>query len=199
MEIETAEFITSIADYSAFKGGYLPQIAVAGKSNIGKSSLINSVCRRRGLAKVSGTPGKTRLINVFLLNGSFHLIDLPGYGYAKVERQETMRWETMMEKYFSGTGSLRLVMHLVDIRHEPTQDDITMNRFLLQTGLPFAVIATKADKISRSSRNAHIMPICRALQVQPWDVICYSSQNGTGRAELLAIMSKYLDVAPGKA
>jgi GTP-binding protein len=196
VDIQSAEFITSISDYNTFKGEYLPQIAIAGKSNIGKSSLINSICRRNNLAKTSGTPGKTRLINVFLVNGSFHLIDLPGYGYARVGEQETLRWGTMIQAYFAKTRSLHLVLHLVDIRHEPTQDDITMNKFLRQTGCPFTVIATKADKISKASRSKHIMPICFALQVQPWEVLCYSSENGTGRSELLAIMSKQLDVAP---
>ena len=184
MDIKKAEFVTSMSAYQPPEQT-LPQIAVAGKSNVGKSSLINSLCRRKALARTSATPGKTRLINIFLLNDAFHLVDLPGYGFAKVDKKEKLRWGEMMEKYFRETDELRLTLHLVDIRHEPTQDDLQMNAFLRGTGLPFLVVATKADKISRGARMKHLAPICRALQVQPWQVLCYSSENGDGRDELL--------------
>ncbi len=184
MDIKKAEFVTSMSVYQPPEV-VLPQIAVAGKSNVGKSSLINSLCRRKALARTSATPGKTRLINLFLLNDQFHLVDLPGYGFAKVDKKEKLRWGEMMEKYFRETDELRLTLHLVDIRHEPTQDDVQMNAFLRGTGLPFLVVATKADKISRGARMKHLAPICRALQVQPWQVLCYSSENGDGREELL--------------
>ena len=184
MEIKKAEFITSMSVYQPPEAA-LPQIAVAGKSNVGKSSLINSLCRRKALARTSATPGKTRLINLFLLNDNFHLVDLPGYGFAKVGKKEKMRWGEMMEKYFRETEELKLTLHLVDIRHEPTQDDLQMNAFLRGMGLPFLVVATKADKISRGARMKHLAPICRGLQVQPWQVLCYSSENGDGREELL--------------
>ena len=191
MEIKTAAFVTSMSTYAPPEQA-LPQIAVAGKSNVGKSSLINSLCRRKALAKTSATPGKTRLINLFLLNGSFHLVDLPGYGFAKVDKQEKQRWGGMMESYFRDTKELRLTLHLVDIRHEPTQDDIQMNAFLRSTGQPFLVVATKADKISRGARMKNLAPICRALQVQPWQVICYSSETGDGRDALLEALEKAL-------
>ena len=191
MEIKAAEFVTSMSVYTA-PDPTLPQIAVAGKSNVGKSSLINSQCRRKALAKTSATPGKTRLINLFLLNGSFHLVDLPGYGFAKVDKQEKQRWGGMMEKYFRDTKELRLTLHLVDIRHEPTQDDIQMNAFLRSTGQPFLVVATKADKISLGARMKNLAPICRALQVQPWQVLCYSSETGDGRDALLEALEKAL-------
>ncbi|MDO5326949.1 MAG: ribosome biogenesis GTP-binding protein YihA/YsxC [Clostridia bacterium] len=191
MEIKSAEFVTSMNAYRK-PDPALPQIAVAGKSNVGKSSLINSLCRRKALAKTSATPGKTRLINLFLLNGSFHLVDLPGYGFAKVDKQEKLRWGEMMEKYFRETGELRLTLHLVDIRHEPTQDDIQMNTFLRGMGLPFLVVATKADKISRGARMKNLAPICRALQVQPWQVVCYSSETGDGRDKLLEALDTAL-------
>lgn len=184
MDIKKAEFVTSMSVYQPPEQ-LLPQIAVAGKSNVGKSSLINSLCRRKALARTSATPGKTRLINIFLLNDNFHLVDLPGYGFAKVDKKEKLRWGEMMEKYFRETEELKLTLHLVDIRHEPTQDDLQMNAFLRGTGLPFLVVATKADKISRGARMKHLAPICRALQVQPWQVLCYSSENGDGRDELL--------------
>lgn len=197
MEIKSAEFITSMAQYGAFQGRGLPQIAIAGKSNVGKSSLINKLCRQNKLARTSQTPGKTRLINVFLLNGrdgenAFHLIDLPGYGFAKVDKQEKARWGEMMQRYFEESDELIHVLCLVDIRHEPTQDDIQMNLFLRQMGIPFTVIATKCDKISRGARQKQLAPICRALLVQPWQIICFSSEDGTGREELLKVLEEKL-------
>ena len=139
MEIRTAEFVTSMADYGKFPGRGLPQIAVAGKSNVGKSTLINRLCRRNKLARTSSTPGKTRLLNVFLLNGEFHLVDLPGYGFAKVDKQEKLRWGKMMQDYFTQAEELKHVLCLVDIRHEPTEDDITMNRFLRESCSPYRI------------------------------------------------------------
>ncbi len=188
MEIKSADFVTSMAEYGPFAGRGLPQVAVAGKSNVGKSSLINRLCRRNKLARTSSTPGKTRLINIFLLNQQFHLIDLPGYGFAKVDKQEKARWGRMMQDYFEQAEELRHVLCLVDIRHEPTEDDKQMNLFLRQMGIPFTVIATKADKISRGARMKQLAPICRALLVQPWEIICFSSEDGTGREELLKLL-----------
>ena len=192
MEIKSADFITSIAKYGTFSGKGLPQIAVAGKSNVGKSTMINCLCRRNKLARTSATPGKTRLINVFLLNELFHLIDLPGYGFAKVDKQEKLRWGKMMQDYFETAEELRHVLCLVDIRHEPTEDDIMMNRFLREMDIPFTVIATKADKISRGARSKQLAPIYRALLVQPWEIICFSGEDGTGRDDVLALLEKIL-------
>ena len=195
MEIKTAEFVTSMADYGTFPGKGLPQIAVAGKSNVGKSTLINPLCRRSKLARTSATPGKTRLLNVFLLNGEFHLVDLPGYGFAKVDKQEKVRWGKMMQDYFSRADELRHVLCLVDIRHEPTEDDRIMNRFLREMEIPFSVIATKADKVSRGARSKYLAPICRALSVQPWEILCFSGEDGTGRDELLQLLDDVLHPA----
>lgn len=181
-----------MAEYGTFSGKGLPQIAVAGKSNVGKSTMINCLCRRNKLARTSATPGKTRLINVFLLNELFHLIDLPGYGFAKVDKQEKLRWGKMMQDYFETAEELRHVLCLVDIRHEPTEDDIMMNRFLREMDIPFTVIATKADKISRGARSKQLAPICRALLVQPWEIICFSGEDGTGRDDVLALLEKIL-------
>ena len=201
MEINRAEFVVSLPAYGPFQGEGLPQIAVAGRSNVGKSSLINCLCRRNGLAKTSSTPGKTRLINVFLINGDFHLIDLPGYGFAKVDKGEKVRWGKMMEGYFNGAPALRHVFQLVDIRHEPTADDRDMNRFLRAMDIPFTVIATKADKISRGARMKYIAPICRTLLVQPWEIIPFSSESKAGRDELLKALEGILipaaPAAPG--
>ncbi len=192
MDINTARFVTSMAEYGSFPGKGLKQIAVVGKSNVGKSSLINSLCRHKGLAKTSGTPGKTRLINVFLLNNDFHLVDLPGYGFAKVSKKEKDSWGKRMGDYFDQAGELCTVLQLVDIRHEPTADDLTMVEFLRAHGLPFITIATKADKLSKAARHRHILPISFKLQVQPPDIIQYSSETGEGRNAVLQAMEDAL-------
>ena len=185
MEIKSASFVTSMANYAQTPPITLPQLAVVGKSNVGKSSLINALCNRKKLCKISATPGKTRLINVFLINDTFHLIDLPGYGFAKVDKAEKARWGAMMERYFRDTTLLAHVLQLVDIRHDPTDDDITMTQYFRSMKIPFSVVATKADKISRGARSKQLAPICRALLVQPWEIIVTSSEDGVGRDELL--------------
>ena len=192
MEINQTEFITSLTEYKKFPGIGRPEIAFAGRSNVGKSSLLNSLARRKALAKVSATPGKTRMINIFNADGTFFLVDLPGYGFAKVTQQEQERWGKMMSGYFQASKSLRLTLHLVDIRHEPTRDDVTMNRFLRQTKQPFFVVATKADKISKAQRQKNIALIGRALEVQPWQILPYSSETGEGRKELLKVIEDAL-------
>ena len=201
MEITRAEFVRSLTSYQSFPHRGLPEIAFAGRSNVGKSSLLNSLTRRKGLAKVSGVPGKTRLINVFLINDSLHFIDLPGYGYARASKTEQQGWGDMMERYFRDSRALRLTLHLVDIRHEPTRDDVTMNEYLRGTSQPFLVVATKTDKVSRAQRNNALQLICRTLSVQPWQVVAYSSETGEGRPELLkrieqAAFAKTQDAQP---
>ena len=186
MEIKTASFVTSLAQYREESPVTLPQLAVVGKSNVGKSSLINALCARKKLCKTSATPGKTRLINIFLINEAFHLVDLPGYGFARVNQAEKQRWGEMMDGYFQDSTLLRHVLLLVDIRHEPTRDDVAMAQYFRQMGIPFTVVATKADKISRA-------PICRALLVQPWEVIAFSSENFTGRDVLLARVGELME------
>ena len=197
MEIKKAEFITSLPMYRDFPGRGLPEIAFAGRSNVGKSSLLNSLTRRRGLAKVSATPGKTRLINVFRINDICHLIDLPGYGYAQVDKGEKQRWGEMMDGYFRKSDALRLTLHLVDIRHAPTKDDLTMNAFLRESGLNFYVVATKLDKISRAQRLPGLTLLYRTLSVQPWQVLPYSSETGEGRDKLLDLI--YTTISPNQS
>ncbi|MGN0775174.1 MAG: ribosome biogenesis GTP-binding protein YihA/YsxC [Candidatus Ventricola sp.] len=186
MQVKRADFITSMKDYGDYATRGCPEVAFAGKSNVGKSSMINKLTNRSKLARTSATPGKTRLINVFQINQEINFIDLPGYGFAKVSKAEKESWGKMMQNYFATTEDLCHVFHLVDIRHEPTSEDREMNLFLRQAGIPFTVIATKADKISRGARMKHIAPICRALAVQPWQVIPFSSEDATGREEILA-------------
>lgn len=185
MIVKRADFITSMKDYGDYATRGCPEVAFAGKSNVGKSSMINKLTNRGKLARTSATPGKTRLINVYQINREINFIDLPGYGFAKVSKEEKLSWGRMMQNYFATTRDLCHVFHLVDIRHEPSAEDREMNLFLRQADIPFTVVATKADKISRGARLKHIAPICRALAVQPWQVLVFSSEDGTGRDELL--------------
>ena len=192
MEIRQTVFVTSLPEYRKFPGIGRPEIAFAGRSNVGKSSLLNSLAQRKALAKVSATPGKTRMINIFDADQRFLLVDLPGYGFAKVTREEQERWGKMMSEYFQKSRTLCLTLHLVDIRHEPTRDDVTMNRFLRETGRPFFVVATKMDKISRAQKARSLSLIGRTLEVQPWQILPYSSETGEGRKELLKVIEEAL-------
>ena len=185
MKIVRSGFVVSLEKMRDFPGRGLAELAMAGRSNVGKSSLINSLCRNGKLARTSSEPGKTRLININRVNDEFFLTDLPGYGFAKAPAGEKKRWAAMIEGYLSGSEALKHVFLLVDIRHAPTEDDDMMARYLRHYNLPFTVVATKADKISKAARGRAIPVICRVLAVQPWQVIPYSSEDGTGREELL--------------
>ena len=192
MTIKKSKFVTSLAELKLFPGQGLPEIALAGKSNVGKSSLINSFAHNSKLARTSSEPGKTRLVNFYLLNEEFFFVDLPGYGFARAPRQERERWAAMIEGYLEGSKNLRHVLQLVDIRHAPTQEDQMMTEYLRHYNLPFTVVATKADKLSKAQRGRSIPVICRALAVQPWEVLTYSSEDGTGMDRLLARVGEVL-------
>ncbi|MBE5760945.1 MAG: YihA family ribosome biogenesis GTP-binding protein [Clostridiales bacterium] len=192
MEIKNAKFITSITGNQPFPGKGLPELAVSGKSNVGKSTFINCMCNNHKLARTSQEPGKTRVINIFDC-GVFHLVDLPGYGYAKVSGAMQRSWGAMMEGYLSGSQELLHVFQLVDLRHEPTEDDIMMINYMRHYDVPFTIVATKADKLSRSQRFSNIARICRTLGVQPWEVIPFSGVDRTGRDIVLDRIDKILD------
>ena len=152
MQIKKAMFVRSAADPSRIHmDPPLPEIALVGRSNVGKSSLINTICGQNKLAKVSSTPGKTRLVNFFLVNDAFYLVDLPGYGFANVSRAEKERWGAMIEGYLSQSRQLRHLLLLLDIRHDPTADDKQMAYYLQHYNIPCTIVATKADKLSRSA------------------------------------------------
>ena len=195
MRIKRATFVTSLTGNQRFEGEGLPQIAIAGKSNVGKSSLINCLCNQNKLARVSAEPGKTRLVNIFRINDDFHLVDLPGYGYARVSRSMQEDWGQMMDSYLSGSEHLCHILHLVDIRHDPGQHDLQMQAWIQHNQLPCTVIATKCDKLSRAQQQKSILAICRALGVQPWDVLPFSSVPRAGREELLERLGKILGIA----
>ncbi len=193
MDIKSAEFVVSVPEYKTFKNTGKKEIAFAGRSNVGKSSLINALCRKKGLAKTSSTPGKTRLINFFNINDDFFIVDLPGYGFAKVSKYEKDRWSRMMDDYFKTSENLAACIQLVDLRHKPTRQDVQMVDFLRLTRIPFTIVATKADKLSRAQQNRNRLDICHAMALQPWQVVIWSSQTGQGRENLLAAIEKHLD------
>ena len=192
MIVRKARFVQSLSAFREFPGQGLPEIAMVGKSNVGKSSLINNLTRNSKLARTSSEPGKTRLVNLFLINEAFFLVDLPGYGFAKASRAEKDRWGDMIEGYLRGSKHLKRVFQLVDIRHEPTSDDQLMVEYLRHYEIPFTVVATKADKLSRAQRSRSIPVICRTLAVQPWEVLVHSSKDNTGRDLLLEAIEKEL-------
>ena len=171
----------------------LPEIAFVGRSNVGKSSLLNYLTGRKSLARVSGSPGKTRTINFYRINDSFRIVDLPGYGYAKVSREITKDWDKMMADFFDKRESLRRVVQLVDIRHEPTAQDVEMYDFLREHGLSGVICATKADKVSGNERQKSISAIKKKLKLTSDDIIIpVSAMKRTGGEELLAIIEREL-------
>jgi ribosome biogenesis GTP-binding protein YsxC/EngB len=190
--VKKAKFVTSLAQMRAFPGQGLPEIAMAGKSNVGKSTLINRLGRNSKLAHTSSAPGKTRLVNFYLFNEAFFLVDLPGYGFAKAPKQEKEKWADMIEGYLCNSQNLRHVLQLVDIRHEPTEEDVMMVNYLRHYDIPFTVVATKADKLSKAQRSRNIPVICRKLVVQPWEIIPFSGEDGTGSEALLTALEKVL-------
>ncbi len=195
MRIKKSKFVQSLSAFKSFPGQGLPEIAMVGKSNVGKSSLINSMTGNSKLARTSAEPGKTRLVNLYLINESFFLVDLPGYGFAKAPKQEKEKWAAMIEGYLKGSEHLKRVFQLVDLRHEPTQDDQLMVEYLRHYDIPFTVVATKADKLSKAQRGRNLPVICRDLVVQPWEVLVHSSKDSTGQALLLEHIGQELGEA----
>lgn len=190
--IRKARFVTSLDGLKPFEGQGLPEIALAGKSNVGKSSLINRVTGNGKLARTSSEPGKTRLINLYEINEALMLCDLPGYGFARAPIEEKKKWGRMIEGFLAGSPNLKHVLQLVDIRHEPTADDQAMVEYLRHYNLKFTVIATKADKLSRAAAGRNIQAVCRALVVQPWEVIPFSAEDGSGRDRVLELLESFV-------
>ena len=194
MTIKSSEFICAAVKPSQYPQAGVPEIAFTGRSNVGKSSLINLILNRRKLAKVSGTPGKTRTINFYNINDSFRLVDLPGYGYAKVSKTESEDWGRMMESYLSGREGLLKVVQLVDSRHQPTAQDKQMYDYLRYYGLDGIVVATKADKLSGGELARNLSVIRKTLDLSAQDLLIpVSALKKTGSEQLLAAMEDLLN------
>lgn len=197
MIIKDAQFIISAVKPMQYPETTMPEIAMAGRSNVGKSSLINKLLNRRGLARISSTPGKTQQLNYYLINNEFHLVDLPGYGFAKVPLDVKRQWGKMVETYLGKRENLRLVLQLVDIRHAPSKEDVEMYQYLAHYNRPHAIIVTKADKISRGQYQKHIKVIKETLKVLPnTPIILTSSETGLGRDEVWNLVEPYLVPLP---
>ncbi|MGC2424307.1 MAG: ribosome biogenesis GTP-binding protein YihA/YsxC [Nitrospirota bacterium] len=184
VKVISAEFVRAAVDEGGWPVDGLPQVAFAGRSNVGKSSLINSMVNRRGLVRTSSTPGKTREINFFLINGSFYFVDLPGFGFARVPGKVQETWGEMIEQYLLDSPRLRLIIFLLDIRHKPGKNDMIMNRWLTENSLPTAYVATKADKIARGSRAKYIKELSAGLGAPAELIIQFSSATGEGKDRL---------------
>ncbi len=187
MNLQIAEFLTSITDLSKLPKDGLPQIAFAGKSNVGKSSVINRVLNRKNFARVGETPGKTVHINFFRIDRKAYFVDLPGYGYAKVSKAEKDRWAKLMEDYFSVPDRIDLGVLIVDARHKPTENDVTMAEYFKSSDRPFVVVANKLDKLKKSELEPNMALIRQTLGLsEDTRLIPFSAEKGTGRDELVA-------------
>ncbi len=195
--IKKAAYIKGAASYGQCIVSDLPQIAVAGKSNVGKSSLINYLVGDSKLARTSKLPGRTRLINYFLINGElpdeFLLADLPGYGFAKVSDEEKLKWADLLEKYLAKEKMLKHIFFLVDIRHDPTKDDVAMYNYLFKNNVPYTIIATKADKVSKSQVKNRCRAIASFLKVGESNIIPVSALNKTGKELIFDRIEKVLE------
>ncbi len=180
MIIKSAEFVTSVASVGQLKDFCLPEFAFVGRSNVGKSSLINAMTKRNKLAKASSTPGRTRLINYFDINNELMLVDLPGYGFAQASKQEQAKWQKLIGTYLECSQNLKRVFVLVDIRHKPNEKDKQMLEYLYYYNIPFSVIATKLDKISRGQIDKHITIIANELSIGKDNILPISSQDKSG-------------------
>jgi len=197
IKIKKSELETVAVKPSQYPPAGLPEIAFAGRSNVGKSSLLNLLTGRKALARVSGSPGKTRTINFYKVNDAFRIVDLPGYGYAKISKSVSENWGEMMESYLSNREGLKKVIQLVDVRHAPSAQDVQMYEYLKYYGLDGIVVATKADKVSRNELQKCISVIRKTLGLSPEDkVIPISSLKRTGQDILLGEIEKLLEEAP---
>ncbi len=193
LNLNKAEFIKSAAAPSQFIRSSTPTVAFAGKSNVGKSSVINRLLNRRNFARVGASPGKTVHVNYFLIDKKLYLIDLPGYGYAKVSQAEEQRWGRLMEDFFAGEGLIDLGIMIVDSRHKPTADDVTMAEWFKSSGCRLVVVANKLDKLKKSEIEPNLRLIRDTLGL-PEDVmlIPFSAEKGQGREQLLSEITRII-------
>jgi len=192
MNFNKAEFIKSAASRENFIRDGMPQFAFAGRSNVGKSSVINRLVNRKNLAYVGASPGKTTQINYFLIDQKAYLVDLPGYGYAKVSQKEKERWGRLMENYFQdGAQFITIGVLIVDIRHKPTANDIIMHDWFRQTGCPEIVVANKLDKLKKSQVEPALALIRETLELSEEDILIpFSAEKGAGKDELIGLLAK---------
>ncbi len=193
LTIRSLEFLGGMAKAGGWRPEpTLPEVAFAGRSNVGKSSLLNRLTHRRKFARVSNTPGRTREVNFFKVNDAFVLADLPGYGYAKVSKERREEWRPLIEGYLSGSPQLRGVVQLLDVRHDPTKDDHLMLDFLSEIGVPTIVVVTKIDKLTARQRTKRLSEVAIGLQLDADQTIAFSAETGEGRDELAQAIESLL-------
>ena len=193
MNFQKVEFLISAAATKDFPKTRLPEIAFAGKSNVGKSSVINRLLQRKNFARVGDKPGKTIHVNYFTIDSTCYLVDLPGYGYAQVSQKEKERWGKLMEDYFAA-GRIDLGVLIVDYRHPPTKNDMTMARWFLDSGCPFVVVANKMDKLKKSELEPNLVTIREDLGLpENCPIIPFSAEKGNGRDELVRLILSVVD------
>jgi len=194
----SAEIVLSALRLNHMPTEGLPEIALIGRSNVGKSSLVNAMLGRRSLARISSSPGKTRLMNFYLINQEFYLVDVPGYGYAKFAQTERLELRKYLEVYLAKRNQLQLVVQLVDFRHPPSREDIIMHVLVRNSGVALKVVATKADKVARSQHQAHEKMLLEALRLHPGELIVTSASGKSGIDELWThIADAFPDVLGG--
>ena len=193
MNYNKADFIASYGISSQLPESDRPELSFSGRSNVGKSSLINKLCNRKNLARVSSTPGKTATINFYAVDDCY-FVDLPGYGYAKVSQAEKERWGKLMESYFQSAGLIHLGVQIVDARHKPTADDVTMHDYFVQTGCPVVIVANKLDKLKAREIEPNLAQIRETLSLRDDElVIPFSAEKGTGKEQLIAAILDHLN------
>lgn len=200
INIVKAVYIASAVKKDQYPESVLPEVAFVGRSNVGKSSLINSLSRQRSLARISGTPGKTQTINFYELTAKlnetqrkpFHLVDLPGYGYAKTGQQNRKTWSKFIREYLLKSPNLRLICQLIDVRHIPMKSDFETFAWLAENDLPVLLIATKCDKLSRNELDKQVRVITKAFGIERENLLCYSSVTHAGRLDLLDVIHENL-------
>ncbi|WML54232.1 ribosome biogenesis GTP-binding protein YihA/YsxC [Neobacillus sp. PS3-12] len=193
MKVTSSEIIISAVSPAQYPETALPEFALAGRSNVGKSSFINKMLNRKGLARISSKPGKTQTLNFYLINEILHFVDVPGYGYAKVSKTEREAWGKMIETYFTRREQLRAAVLIVDLRHPPTVDDRMMYGFLKHYEIPCIVVATKADKIPKGKWQKHLKVTKETLELEKGDhLILFSSETGEGKDQAWAALQSYM-------
>jgi GTP-binding protein len=191
MKVTSADIVISAVRPAQYPETTIPEIALAGRSNVGKSSFINKMLNRKALARTSSKPGKTQTLNFFLINEQLFYVDVPGYGYAKVSKTEREAWGKMIETYLTTREQLRSVVLLVDLRHAPSQDDVMMYDFLKHYELPVIIVATKADKIPKGKWDKHAKVVRETLQIEEGDeLILFSSETGMGKEKAWSAIEK---------
>ena len=192
LNVNKAEFIKSAASTQQFIRSSIPAIAFAGKSNVGKSSVINRMLNRKNFARVGAQPGKTIHVNYFFIDGKLYFVDLPGYGYAKVSKAERDRWGRLMESYFQEPGLISLGVLIVDARHKPSADDVTMCNWFREAGCPMLVVANKVDKLKKREVEPNLEVIRQTLEFPPdTPLVPFSAEKGDGKTEVLSLLSQF--------